>query len=718
MDLSTLNPQQLEAVLTTEGPLLILAGAGSGKTNVLVHRIAYLIEECHVSPYNILAITFTNKAANEMRDRIIDMIGEKGARIWARTFHSACLQILRFEVEHTELEPNFVIYDTSDQLSIIKRILREHNIDSDVLKPGSVLNNISHLKNTYFDLEEGLRHYTENELLPEMTLAVIAQYQHTLQTNNAIDFDDILCMTVKLFKTHPDILEHYQDRFQYIMVDEYQDTNKIQYELVHLLADKYKNICVVGDDDQSIYEWRGADVQNILSFEKDYPDATVIKLEENYRSTKTILHLANAVIAHNAMRKDKALWTENPEGEKVVYYEADDDRDEAYFIVRQIRDIMERSDYRYKDFAILIRTTAQFRAIEEVLVKNTVPYKIYGGIKFFQRREIKDILAYLYILANPNDAVNLHRIINIPKRGIGEQTWNKIVDFHATHPENSLVDTLVHPELKISAKAKKAMKEFHDFIDEGRQIAGDLEMEALVDYVINHSGYVNHLYDTDPVGADLDMDNINEFLSIAKSFDLREMDYEDRNLSGFLEEIALYTDLDQADAEGDAVSVMTMHSSKGLEFPVVFVAGFEQDLFPHIRAKNENDGLEEERRLCYVAFTRAKDQLFITSARQRLIHGRFMYNPPSEFFEELDERYFTNVSKVRHHKNIITPPHRKAPKPPAAYSIGEKIQHSSWGEGIIVSIDPTEETKITVAFPAQGLKTLDAQYAPIEKISK
>lgn len=714
MDLSTLNPQQMEAVLTTEGPLLILAGAGSGKTNVLVHRIAYLIEECRVSPFHILAITFTNKAAGEMRDRIIEMIGEKGARIWARTFHSACLQILRFEVEHTDLSPNFVIYDTSDQLSIVKRILRERNIDSDVLKPGAVLGNISHLKNTWFDLEEGLASYAETGMLPALTLEIIRDYQHTLAQNNAIDFDDILCLTVKLFRQHPDILEEYQDRFQYILVDEYQDTNRIQYELVHLLAAKYRNICVVGDDDQSIYEWRGADVQNILSFEQDYPDATVIKLEENYRSTKTILNLANAVIANNTTRKDKSLWTQNPEGSKVVYYEADDDRDEAYFIVRQIRDIMAKSDYHYRDFAVLIRTTAQFRSIEQVLVEAHLPYKIYGGIKFFQRREIKDILAYLYVMANPNDAVSLHRIINIPKRGIGEQTWNKIVDFHVAHSETSLIDCLIDPALKLSAKAKKSAAEFHAFISEGRQLAAEAEMEPLVDYVINQSGYVSHLYDSDPVAAELDMDNINEFLSIAREFDMRDMDYEARTLSGFLEEIALYTDLDQSD-DGDSVSVMTMHSSKGLEFPVVFIAGFEQDLFPHIRAKNENDGLEEERRLCYVAFTRAKDQLFITSARQRLIHGRFMYNPPSEFFSELDPRYFTDVSKARHHKNVVAPTHRKEPAAAAAYAVGEKVLHSSWGEGVIVSVDPAEATKITVAFPNQGLKTLDARYAPIQK---
>ncbi|MEF2824243.1 MAG: 3'-5' exonuclease [Peptococcaceae bacterium] len=714
MDLTTLNSQQLEAVLTTEGPLLILAGAGSGKTNVLVHRIAYLIEECNVLPYHILAITFTNKAANEMRDRIIDMIGERGSRIWARTFHSACLQILRFEVEHTDLKENFGIYDTSDQLSIVKRILKQRNIDADVLKPSSVLNGISKIKNKFFDLNEGLKRVAEAGSLPEIVIDVIEEYQATLQENNAIDFDDILCLVVKLFKTHPDILEQYQERFQYIMVDEYQDTNKIQYELIHLLAAKYENICVVGDDDQSIYEWRGADVQNILSFEKDHENAKIIKLEENYRSTKKILHLANAVIANNETRKEKALWTQNEEGEPIVYYEADDDRDEGHFIVRQIKDIMNKSNYSYGDFAVLIRTSSQFRSLEEVFLKNGVPYRIYGGIKFFQRKEIKDILAYLSVLANPNDSVNMKRIINIPKRGIGEQTWNKILDFKMEHQPLSLVDVLTAPELKTSAKVKNALKSFSEFIENGRVVASEQEMEPLLNYVIKESGYVNYLYDSDPVAADLTMDNIEEFLSIAKEFDLREMDYEDRNLSGFLEEIALYTDLDQS-AEGlDSVSLMTMHSSKGLEFPVVFVAGFEENLFPHIRAKEEK-GLEEERRLCYVAFTRAEDMLFITRAEKRMIHGRFMYNQPSEFVDELDERYYTNVSKKRYFKNEVTATRKKPAVAPAAFNVGDKVKHSSWGDGVVVAVDSDDDTKITVAFPSEGLKTISTQYAPIEK---
>lgn len=716
MDLSKLNPQQKEAVLTTEGPLLILAGAGSGKTSVLVNRIAYLIEECGVSPYHILAITFTNKAANEMRERIVKMIGEKGQRIWARTFHSACLQILRYEVANTDLEENFVIYDTSDQQSIVKRILKAANIDIDMLKPSAVLAQISRLKNTYYDLEVGLATEPMDDVyLPEIMINVIEEYQNTLKENNAIDFDDILCKVVKLFNEHPEILAEYQRRFQYILVDEYQDTNNIQYQLVNLLAQKDKNICVVGDDDQSIYEWRGADVQNILSFEKDYPEAKVIKLEENYRSTKKILNLANAVIANNVARKDKRLWTENDDGEIIKYYEADDDRDEAYFITRQIRDMIDKSNFTYKDFAILIRTTAQFRSIEEVLLKNGVPYRIFGGIKFFQRKEIKDILAFLAICANQNDALNLRRVINIPKRGVGEKTWEKILDYHRAHPEQTLIDCLGDPNLPVSAKVKAAMKDFYQFLEKGRDLAAEGNIEAILRYVLEDSGYIEYLYDADAQAAELSMDNIQEFLSLATEFDMQEMDFEDRTLSSFLEGIALYTDLDQSDDGQNAVSLMTMHASKGLEFAVVFVAGFEENLFPHSRAVKEGS-LEEERRLCYVAFTRAKNYLFITSAKQRLIHGRFVYDPPSQFMAELDDRYYTNVRQSRVLKNHLQPAHQKPKPAPALYKVGDKVSHSSWGEGVVVSIDPQEIGKITVAFPNEGLKTLSALYAPIKKI--
>ena len=714
MDLSVLNPQQLEATLTTEGPLLILAGAGSGKTSVLVHRIAYLIEECHVLPFNIFAITFTNKAANELRNRIIDMIGEQGNRIWARTFHSACLQILRFEVEYTDLKENFVIYDASDQLSIIKRILKERNIDTDALKPGVVHGMISELKNRFFNLEEGVKHYAQAELAPEFVLEVIEDYQDTLKRNNAIDFDDILCLTVKLFKEHPDVLAHYQERFQYIMVDEYQDTNHIQYELVHFLAAKYRNICVVGDDDQSIYEWRGADVQNILSFEEDYPEAKVIKLEENYRSTKTILNLANDVIANNMARKSKKLWTQNGLGEKVVYYQGDDDRDEANFIARQIKDMMTKSTYTYKDFAILIRTTAQFRSLEEALMNHAIPYKIYGGIKFFQRKEIKDILAYLAIISNPNDSVNLKRVINIPKRGIGDGTWNKILAFHQEHQDINLMEALCHPDLKVSAKVKKALKDMYTFWIKGLEIDSQKDITALVDFVIKESGYIAYLYDNDPIQADLTMDNIEDFLSIAKAFDMKELDYEDRCLSVFLEEIALYTDLDQSDGTDNTVSLMTMHSSKGLEFPVVFVAGFEDNLFPHFRAKKEGS-LEEERRLCYVAFTRAKEYLFITSASKRLLHGKFAYDGPSDFMDELNGEYYTNISEKRYHKNIIGATRKKEAVPEAAYSVGDRVMHTAWGEGMVVSVDASSP-KITVAFPNEGIKTLATEFAPIKKL--
>lgn len=727
MDLTRLNPEQLDAATTTEGPLLIFAGAGSGKTNVLVHRIAYLIQEKEVSPFNILAITFTNKAANEMRDRIIEMIGDRGRHIWARTFHSACLQILRFEVEDTILNPNFVIYDTSDQLTIVKRILKERNIDSDFLKPSAVLGNVSSIKDKYYDVYQGIEDYRAEGRLPELTLEVIEEYQRTLLANNAADFDDLLCYTVKLFRDHPDILERYQDRFKYIMVDEYQDTNKIQYELVHLLAEKYRNVCVVGDDDQSIYEWRGADISNILSFEKDYPEAKVVKLEKNYRSTKTILNLANGVVANNTVRKKKRLWTENAVGEKVVYYEADDDREEAQYIVDQIEDLMKRNNYEYKDFAVLIRTNAQFRSIEEGFLQNGIPYRVYGGVKFFQRREIKDILAYLYVIANPNDAVNMQRVINIPKCGIGAQTWQKILSHHTEHPEMTLLDSLSASSLKVSSKVKKALASFTELISDAKEIAEDHPMEELVNFVIRESGYISYLYDRDPYGAEADEENLNELLSIAASYDQDELEDDKRSLAGFLEGIALYTDLDQDknadEEENDKVSIMTMHSSKGLEFPVVFVAGFEVDLFPHSLAKKEEYGMEEERRLCYVAFTRAKERLFVTGARQRMLRGQFFMKEPSEFLAEMDDRYYVDKTENRKlfndvfssKKSFEPAREKKKLEEVGLFSAGDKVYHNSWGEGTVVNVDPQDPACVTVVFPTQGLKVLDVRYAPIKR---
>lgn len=727
MNLERLNPEQKDAVLTTEGPLLIFAGAGSGKTNVLVHRIAYLIEHCGVSPHNILAITFTNKAANEMRDRIIDMIGEKGRYLWARTFHSAFLQILRFEVEHTDLKPNFVIYDTADQLALIKRLLKEYSVDPDDLKPGTVLGCASKIKQRYYDVQEGIDVYREEKLYPDLTLQIIEEYQKNLATNNAIDFDDILCYAVKLFKEHPDILERYQRRFKYILVDEYQDTNMMQYELVNLLAAKYRNICVVGDDDQSIYEWRGADISNILSFEKDYPEARVVKLEKNYRSTQMILNLANSVIANNTIRKNKKLWTENELGDKVIYHEADDDRDEAQYIVDQIEKLMREDGYDYKDFAILIRTNAQFRSLEEGLLKNGIPYRVYGGMKFFQRREIKDILAYLYVIANPDDAVSMQRIINVPKRGVGAQTWQKILGHQNTYPSPSLLDSLTAPTLNVSTKVKRALFGFTSFIEEAKEIAEKNNMSDLVSFVINDSGYLNYIYEKDPIGAEADEENLNELISIAAAFDMDDIEDEKRNLTGFLESIALYTDLDQdkneREEDNDKVSVMTMHSSKGLEFPVVFIAGFEKNLFPHGLAKATN-GMEEERRLCYVAFTRAKKKLYIIRADHRLLRGHITSNDLSEFFFEMDDRYYKSDSEnfsvsdvLPSLKNMFSSSKKESlAEPETIFNVGDKISHKKWGPGVVVSVDPDDPMDVKVAFENGSLKELNMRYAPAEKI--
>ena len=556
MDLTTLNSQQLEAVLTTEGPLLILAGAGSGKTNVLVHRIAYLIEECNVSPYNILAITFTNKAANEMRDRIIGMIGEKGSRIWARTFHSACLQILRFEVEYTDLKDNFGIYDTSDQLSIVKRILKQRNIDAEVLKPSSVLNGISKIKNKFFDLNEGLKRVAETGTLPEIVIGVIEEYQATLKENNAIDFDDILCIVVKLFKTHPEVLERYQDRFQYIMVDEYQDTNGAQYELVTLLAAKHRNICVVGDDDQCIYEWRGADIKNILGFEKDYPEAKVIKLEQNYRSKGNILNAANVVIVNNSTRKSKVLRTEQEAGSKIKIYRAYSDGDEGTFVANQIEKIKKEQNKQYKDFAILYRTNAQSRIFEESLRRAAIAYKIVGGTKFYDRKEIKDMLSYLKVLVNPSDSIALRRIINVPKRGIGDATIQKVLDFAESY-ELPLWDALseVRTIPTLTARNCAGIEKFMELMENLMMLSETVPVSHLIETILEDTGYIKELEASKQIEDKSRIENLKELVSDAVDFEKNyekekaagssDFDINKTQLEAYLEKVSLVQDTDK-----------------------------------------------------------------------------------------------------------------------------------------------------------------------------
>lgn len=715
MNLSKLNTQQREAVETIDYPLLILAGAGSGKTNVLVHRIAYLIENHHASPFEILAITFTNKAANEMKDRIIGMIGEKGKYIWAKTFHSACLQILRENIDMIDYDKDFVIYDGSDQISIIKGILQQLNIDPDLFKPSYLHAEISDIKNKSWDFYKAIEELPREDY-PEQIIDIMRRYQETLKENNAMDFDDIICTTVMLLKNNLHVAQKYQSRFKYIMVDEYQDTNHIQYELISALENEDTNLCVVGDDDQSIYEWRGADITNILNFENDHPQTKVIKLEENYRSTQNILDLANSIIANNAIRKRKSLWTSKGAGENIIYYEADDDRDEGYFIGRQIKKFVDQTGFDYQQIAVLIRTTAQFRSIEESFLKQQIPYKIYGGIKFYQRKEIKDILAFLTILVNPNDRLNLKRVINIPKRGIGDKTWQKIIDFHHANSHMTLLDCLVDDSLPLSKKIMSSLKEFYFFIEKAKDISLDNTLVETLDYIMNESGYKSYIFEKDALSSDIVWDNINEFFSVAADFDMRDVPTEEKTLSVFLEEISLFTDLDQDNDHISAVNIMTMHSSKGLEFPVVFVAGFEENLFPHIRSTSEN-GLEEERRLCYVAFTRAMEYLVITRAKQRLVHGRFLSNGPSQFFYEMRQDLLNNTKKqgvLR--SNVFNKTTPVITDEKTTYALGDKIKHRSWGIGIVVAVSDKEENLITVAFPNEGIKKIMTDYAPIEKM--
>lgn len=720
MDLSLLNPEQRQAVTTVDRPLLILAGAGSGKTNVLVHRIAYLIEELGVSPYSILAITFTNKAAKEMKTRIEGLIGPAAKHVWARTFHSTCLQILRANVEEAGLQSNFVIYDSGDQLSICKHVLNDMNVDTEILSPRTLLSQISSLKNQHYNYSDVLAELSSKDV-PQIVYEGAKTYQQTLTDNNAIDFDDILTFTVRMLKTHPDILVYYQNRFRYLLVDEYQDTNQIQYELIRLLSGPNNNVCVVGDDDQSIYEWRGANVQNILNFESDYPNTAIIKLEKNYRSTKTILRLANSVIAHNVTRKPKHMWTDNIEGQPAIYYEASDDRDEGSFIARQIQDLRSKASYQYSDFAILIRTTSQFRSLEETLLMNRIPYRIFGGTKFFSRREIKDILAYLSVVSNPNDALNMERIINIPKRGIGVKTWEKLLSFHKSHRDMTLLDCLTDPALKLSEKVRREAEAFSALITSAKKIAQDGSIAKLMEFILEESGYRAFIAENTTSTPEISADYIDEFFSIAKDFDIRDLPLEQRTLAAFLEEISLYTDLDQSDDGNDAVNLMTMHASKGLEFPVIFVAGFEENLFPHARSLSDDPdrGLEEERRLCYVSFTRACDYLYITRADKRLIHGRFAYNGPSFFYNEMNPDAFINASDKGHWCNSVSQGLSKPPKPkpqPALWKAGDHLVHGSWGEGVVVKVEAGDAVKLTVAFPNQGIKVLSAEFAPITKL--
>ena len=627
----TLNPMQKEAVLHTEGPLLILAGAGSGKTRVLTHRIAYLIEEKEVNPWNILAITFTNKAAGEMRERVDSLVGFGAENIWVSTFHSTCVRILRRYIEHLGYTTSFSIYDSDDQKTLMKQVFKTLDIDTKQYKERSVLGIISSVKDKLISPEEFLLNAGQ-DFRQKKVGEIYREYQNQLKKNNALDFDDLIVKTVELFQNDSQILDYYQERFRYIMVDEYQDTNTAQFKLISLLASKYGNLCVVGDDDQSIYRFRGADIENILSFEQTFPGARVIKLEQNYRSTQNILDAANGVIRHNRGRKEKSLWTANGTGDEILFKQFDDARDEADYIARQIRD----SEFSYQDQAVLYRTNAQSRLLEERCIFYNVPYRLVGGVNFYQRKEIKDILAYLKTVANGVDDLSVLRIINVPKRGIGATSMGRVTMFASEHGM-SLYSAL--REARMVPGLGKAVEKIGRFISQMecfRAMAQSEEysIQDLIEAILEETGYEEELKAEGEIEAETRIENIQELINKAAAY---EEDSQHPSLDEFLEQVALVADIDNVDSSEDRVSLMTLHSAKGLEFPKVYLAGMEDGLFPGMMAVSSDDrtDMEEERRLCYVGITRAKKELVITAARKRMTHGETRYCKPSRFVEEI-----------------------------------------------------------------------------------
>ncbi|MCO4332529.1 DNA helicase PcrA [Staphylococcus hyicus] len=719
-----MNTEQSEAVRTTEGPLLIMAGAGSGKTRVLTHRIAYLLDEKGVSPYNILAITFTNKAAKEMKERVQKLVGEEAEVIWMSTFHSMCVRILRRDADRIGIERNFTIIDPTDQKSVIKDVLKRENIDPKRYEPRMFISAISNLKNELKTPQDALE--SANDFYTQMVAKVYEGYQKQLIRNQALDFDDLIMTTIKLFERVPDVLDYYQNKFQYIHVDEYQDTNKAQYTLVNLMAQKFKNLCVVGDSDQSIYGWRGADIQNILSFEEDYPNARTIFLEQNYRSTKTILNAANEVIRNNTERKPKGLWTANANGEKIKYYEAFSERDESEYVVREIFK-QQKKGRKLKDIAVLYRTNAQSRVLEETFLKSNVPYVMVGGQKFYDRKEIKDVLSYLRLIANSADDISLRRVINIPKRGIGPSSVDKIAAY-ATSNSISMFEALAEVDfIGLSKKVTQAASEFYQLINHLMQEQEFLEISEIVEEVLIKSGYRDMLEREQTLEARSRLENIDEFMSVPKDYE-KNTPLEEQSLINFLTDLSLVADVDEANLE-DGVTLMTMHSAKGLEYPVVFIIGMEESIFPHLRAIKSDDDheMEEERRISYVAITRAEEELYLTHASSRTLFGRSQSNPRSRFLNEIpddllalpERKQTTQIGQKR------TAPKRgysqrtvvnKVKPSTSEWNVGDKVTHKSWGEGMVSNVNVKNgSVELDIIFKSQGPKRLLAQFAPIEK---
>ena len=758
--LNGMNDRQAEAVQTTEGPLLIMAGAGSGKTRVLTHRIAYLIDKKMVNPWNILAITFTNKAAREMRERAEKLKTEAQDCLIA-TFHSMCVRILRREADHIGYNRNFTIVDPGEQRTLMKRILKNLNLDPKKWNERAILGTISNAKNDLID--EVAYANLAGDMYTEIVAKCYTAYQKELRQSEAMDFDDLIMLTLRLFDQNPDVLTYYQQRYQYIHVDEYQDTNHAQYQLVKLLASRFKNICVVGDADQSIYGWRGADMQNILDFEKDYPEAKVVLLEENYRSTKTILQAANEVIRNNRNRRPKNLWTQNEDGEEIVYYRANDEQDEALFVARTI-DQLSREGYSHKDFAVLYRTNAQSRTVEEALLKSNIPYTMVGGTKFYSRKEIRDVISYLNLIANPSDNISYERVVNEPKRGVGPGTVDKIRNFAASQ-EISLLDASANILLSpVKGKAAQAVYDFANMLLDLRERLDDYTLTELVEAVLEKTGYARVLAAQATLESQARIENIEEFLSVTKNFDESPDNPADESgldkLSRFLNDLALIADTDDGDTESSEVTLMTLHAAKGLEFPVVFLVGMEENVFPLSRASEDEDELEEERRLAYVGITRAEKILYLTNANSRMLYGKTNYNQPTRFLREISSDLldyqglarpanssfkvsYTNsdtskfgqgmslAQALQERKRQAAPssistgslPFGKSSqsqpsKPEVAWAIGDIAHHKKWGDGTVLAVSGSGNSQeLKINFPEVGLKKVLASIAPIEKKS-
>lgn len=725
--LATLNDEQKDAATHIDGPLLIFAGAGSGKTKVLTCRIAYLLEQ-NIKPYQILAITFTNKAAKEMSTRVRNMVGNVANAVWIHTFHAFCAKVLRIEMNSLpEYNNNFAIYDTSDTQNVIKTCLKELNIDDKQFTPSGVLSQISNAKNKLLDAKK----FSDQSagFYQKKIAELYVLYEQKLHLNNALDFDDLLLVAVKLFAQNPEILKKYQDKFMHVMVDEYQDTNRAQYLLAKMLTDRHKNLCVVGDADQSIYGWRGADIKNILAFEQDFPKAKIVKLEKNYRSTQNILNAANAVIKNNFARKDKALWTDNNCGDLISYYQANDDRDEARFVVEEIQKLA-RDKYKYGDMTILYRTNTQSRLFEEFLLKAGIAYTMVGGQKFYERKEIKDMLAYLKVVFNPQDTVSLQRIINVPRRGIGIATITKLQEY-AQENNKTLFDVLVNSNevIGLSSRFHEKLNSLSQMIKDFSLLAQTEPVEKVISAIINKTGYLEELANDNNPQSQSRIDNLQELLSVAKEFvDSGEID----NLENFLNHVSLVADIDSANLEDDAITLMTLHSAKGLEFPIVFLVGMEEGIFPHARTFNSEDEIEEERRLCYVGITRAEEKIFLSNARMRIVFGKTVMYKPSRFLDEIPCDLINFIKKAQpasphtlitidvpktNGKTTVSVP-RSSVKSSAKefFAVDEQVEHPKFGRGVVkVAKLINGGQELTVNFIQVGEKTLSTLYAPLKK---